>query len=477
MSFQIFLHGKILGTEPFLLNSADAAEGRIWWAALLSEVLPRALLAELGLSSVLLGASGGGEFLLVIPVESLGRADEFCRTAAAAVAERSGGMLRLAWASTETLGDWSDVRKRLSGQMQERMGAPLGIAPSGFEPFEPENTAAYFADFEKKLPEASHVGWSPDDAGAIVAGAGKHTWPIGTGPDAIPFARHAAPADDGAGRAHRRVLARRAGGRKAWGVLRGDVDSFAPRLRRAVNVEEHIRLATMYKQFFAGELQMRCSLPEYWKKVTLLWAGGDDFAVYGAWNALISLAREIQRLFSVFVDANLKEYAGVEGKTISMAIALARDDEPLAAVLGEAGLKLEIAKASGKDSIHLFGRTLEWKQLAEAADTRHTMTRLIAEFGCSPQFLYELAGFYADAEQSGPVLLGGRGRHDRVERPWRFHRRLNTMTASTAARGREFQRLRAALLEDFAGRRAKQIRLRPQGRVALEWAWLETQRG
>ena len=79
----------------------------------------------------------------------------------------------------------------------------------------------------------------------------------------------------------------------------------------------------LYKQFFAGELEVLCSLPEFWRKVSILYCGGDDFAVYGAWDALIALAREVQRLFHRFTEENLKEYPGPEGKTISMAIALA----------------------------------------------------------------------------------------------------------------------------------------------------------
>ena len=41
------------------------------------------------------------------------------------------------------------------------------------------------------------------------------------------------------------------------------------------------------------------------------------------------------------------------------------------------------------------------------------------------------------------------------------------------ARSKEFQKLRADLISDFTGKRAAQIRLRPAGRVALEWAKLE----
>ena len=53
--------------------------------------------------------------------------------------------------------------------------------------------------------------------------------------------------------------------------------------------------------------------------------GSGDFAVYGSWDALIGFARELQRVFQIFIEANLRDHAGREGKTISMAIALAND--------------------------------------------------------------------------------------------------------------------------------------------------------
>jgi CRISPR-associated protein Csm1 len=66
-----------------------------------------------------------------------------------------------------------------------------------------------------------------------------------------------------------------------WGVLRGDVDSFGIRMRRLQSIEEYVQLSVLYKQFFAGEVEVLCSLPEFWRKVNLLHTGGDDFAVYG----------------------------------------------------------------------------------------------------------------------------------------------------------------------------------------------------
>src|ERR1035441_10766587 len=68
------------------------------------------------------------------------------------------------------------------------------------------------------------------------------------------------------------------------------------------SIEEHVPLSVLYKQFFAGELEVLCSLPEFFRKVSIVYSGGDDFAVYGSWDALIALAREVQRLFHRFTD-------------------------------------------------------------------------------------------------------------------------------------------------------------------------------
>src|ERR1035438_3914835 len=115
MSEQILLQGKILGIEEFLLsppggamparsNGEELLAGRSQWITLLCEVLPRALLPECGLPRHLLGSSGGGQFLLVLPGESRGPAEEFLAGAARQLGELSGGYLTLLWSVTENLG-------------------------------------------------------------------------------------------------------------------------------------------------------------------------------------------------------------------------------------------------------------------------------------------------------------------------------------------------------------------------------------
>lgn len=483
MSEQILLQGKILGTEEFLLagpvegksvRSAgeDLLAGKSQWITLLCEVLPRALLAELALPRILLGSSGGGQFLVVLPGGAREAAETFLTAAAAQVFDISSQRVSLVWAITDNLGDWAIIRKRLNEELRGKSNAPLRqIGATAFQPFValPGNAAdLYFArELGAKVREASQIGWSPENPGKVSAGEGKHTWSVTSNlsPDGIMLARHAAPSDDGKQAAPVQTLGRRAQGRSTWGVLRGDVDNFGLRLRRVHSIEEHVPLSVLYKQFFAGELEVLCSLPEFWRKVSIIYSGGDDFAVYGAWDTLIALAREVQRLFHRFTEENLKEYPGAEGKTISMAIALAPETYfPLATVYEEAGRNLDLAKAAGKDCIYLLGRILEWRHLNDAADLKDTVTRLIHDFRMSRQFLYQLRSFYRRDASSGGTD---------IQRTWRFQRRFNRILSGT--RDREFQKLRTHLISEMVGRKSAEVKLRPAGLVALEWARLVTE--
>src|SRR5262245_40347959 len=156
MSEQILLQGKIQGIEDFLLSPAGADEdaadvlaGRAQWISLLCEALPRALLAELGLARILLGSSGGGQFLVVLPGEARGPAQEFLGRAAQDCDRLTNGRLQLLWGMTENLGDWSVVRKRLNDELQRWVGTPLaGAGTQAFAPYtapQAAETGGYFS--------------------------------------------------------------------------------------------------------------------------------------------------------------------------------------------------------------------------------------------------------------------------------------------------------------------------------------------
>jgi hypothetical protein len=105
--------------------------------------------------------------------------------------------------------------------------------------------------------------------------------------------------------------------------------------------------------------------------------------------------------------------------------------------------------------------------VGEAAEMKDTLLELVDHFGCSPQLLGELASFYRETGAS--PLRPTRTRVERFDRPWRFFRRLDRMLEGPV-RDKDFQRARTALLGEFLTRNQAHVKLRPAGRVALEWA-------
>lgn len=477
MSEQILVQGKLLGIDAFLASpgSDEVLAARSLWITLVCEVVPRALLEELGLARLLLGSSGGGQFLLVIPDTHRALAEEFLAKTAAQIAGVTGELVQLIFSSTENLGDWTVVRKRITDGLDARKNTPLALERN-FEPFAAPAEAGeggWTAELAQTLREAAAISWTPDAPMVISAEAGKHTWNLtpNLSIDGIAIARHAAPGEEGRASATTAELAARSNGRPLWGVLRGDVDLFAVRLRRVQSIEEHVQLSMLYKQFFAGELEVLCSMPEFWRKVTILYSGGNDFAVYGSWDALIPLARELQRMFQRFTEENLKDFPGAEAKTITMACTLAAPEAELAGVYRQCGYDLSLAKAADKDCIFLMDRVLEWKQLGDAAELKEAVERIEEEFRGGKQFLAEVLDLY---EKVSSLLQ--KDQEKLLRRAYRFQRKYST--ASKSGREREFTKLKTHLIKEIVGRnvkptRGKQLKLRPAGVVALEWARLE----
>ena len=357
MSLQVFLQAQILGTEEFLAAqsverhdpSADLI-GRCAWLTLACEVIPRALLAELKLSRMLLGSSSAEQFLLVLAEEEIPKANEFLTRAAEEITKLSGDTLTLVWTSTENLGAWPIARKRLDDALLAKTSAPLSGAQvaAAFAPYTAAASTtgdSYFETLALGLPAAKRVGWSADQPARLSWDGGQYSWPLreqsNADDDGILFPRRFAMDEAGSLPSALEELGKRAEGAHKLGILRGDVDHFDLQLRRVNSIEEHIHLSVLFKEFFAGELAVLCTLPDFWRKVSILYRGGDDFAVIGTWDALVLLARELQRLFEKFIEQNVQSFPNLEGRSISMALAIAPDvATPAGTVFQDAGLQL-----------------------------------------------------------------------------------------------------------------------------------------
>jgi CRISPR-associated protein Csm1 len=484
MSLQVFLQAQLLGAEGFLAflhpeqsEAASDLAGRCAWLTLIGEVLPRALLAELGLSRMLLGSSSAEQFLLVLAEEDIPRANDFLTRAAKSISQLSANTLRLLWASTENLGAWPVVRKRLEDELAAKIRCPLpaGDPSDLFAPFfesSPAQVQPSFAEFAAGLVSAASVGWSGDAPLLLTWEDGAYSWPLrehsSVEEEGILFPRRFAMDDQHGVPATLRELAERAEGSDRWGILRGDVDHFELQLRRAASVEEHIHFSALFKEFFAGELAVLCTLPDFWRKVTVLYRGGDDFAVLGSWDALIELARELERVFEKFVEKQVASLPGVEAKSISMALAIAPELTTSAStVFAEAGVELRTAKSAELGSFYLFGRSLEWKRLSDAEELKSSLVRLVRDHYYPAEYLNDLASVY---RESFSARVARRSKALRTDRRWRTYLRLSRVIPQP--RGKEQSNLRNAIITNLMAKRTAGVKLRPAARVALEWARL-----
>lgn len=484
MSLQVFLQAQLLGAGKFLARPSPHAQdgtadlfGRCAWLNLFCEVLPRALLNQLKLSRMLLGVSSAEQFLLVLPEQEIPRANELLQHAADAVAQLSDDSLRLVWSSTENLGTWPVARKRLEDALLAESAAPLRAVrevDGFFAPFAatPANgSQSYFADFAKNLPSATHVGWSANAPAHLVWDAGEYSWRLkneSATDDGILFPRRFAMDDAGAQPSSLPELAARAAGEPRWGILRGDVDQFEARLREVGSIEEHIHVSILFKEFFAGELSLLCTMPDFWRKVSLLYRGGADFIVIGTWDALILLATELQRVFEKFIEQNAPSLPAFEGSTLSMALAVAPEIyAPVAAVLQSALVQLEAAKAVEPGQFSVFGRALEWKRVSDAQELKSSLVRLVRDFGYSPEYIHDLASFY---RESASTREARRNKPVRVDKPWRTYMRVSSIIPQP--RGKEAGNLRTSIITNLIGKRTVGWKLRPSARVGLEWARL-----
>ena len=457
MSLQVFLQAQLLGAEEFLAapsipgqDMRRISSGRSAWLSLICEVLPRALLSELKLSQHAAWFEQCGTVLSGSGAKKKFRArTSFLKQRLKPSGELSHGTLHLHWVSTENLGAWPIARKRLDDALSQELRAAAAVSAaeqsiSSLLKKDSGKRRTYFAEFGEKSascdprwagrsdrPRASSLGRGPvfvAAQGARRKGRRRHSV--------------SAPFRDGRRRRYAPVrwneLARRSEGNPHWGILRGDVDQFASRLQRATTIEEHIHLSVLFKEFFAGELALLCTLPEFWRKVTILYRGGDDFAVVGSWDALILLARELQRLFEKFAEQNLQSFAGVEGKTISMALAIAPDaDTPLAAVFEEAGVRSAQRPRQPNRAV-LSVRANARMEAAERCRGAEEQgcSRLVRDFGFPPDYINDLGVGLSR------IVFGARGAARRsrlrVDKPWRTYMRVSRVIPQ--ARGKELNK-------------------------------------
>jgi len=195
---------------------------------------------------------------------------------------------------------------------------------------------------------------------------------------------YCAPAEGSAGLVDFESLAERSYGIKRLGVLRADVDNLgqafisgfeSPKRREGkyqyVSLTRSAALSYFLSLFFKFEINKICSgkaglqrftLPGKFgeekgeRNLTIVYSGGDDLFVVGAWDDVLEFAVELRRAFDLYTDHKM---------TLSAGFGLYRPKFPIHQMASLSGNLEEAAKKMpGKDAIALFGPELNEKGIS-----------------------------------------------------------------------------------------------------------------
>ncbi len=178
---------------------------------------------------------------------------------------------------------------------------------------------------------------------------------------------------------HFGVLARQARGAPYLGVLRMDMDNLGWLFRDGFVVKKEgenldlgtfsrkqslSTLLTVFFEGYVGEIVRTLATGEGSERIYAVYSGGDDLFFVGAWDAVLTLARQVREAFAKF--------AGRADLGISAGIVLVDEKYPLYRAAQEAGKRLEEAKETGegdhqgyttrkrKDAVHFLGQVTHW---------------------------------------------------------------------------------------------------------------------
>jgi CRISPR-associated protein Csm1 len=215
-------------------------------------------------------------------------------------------------------------------------------------------------------------------------------------------------------------LARASDGVEWLGVLRMDVDSLGDVFKRGLRDDATLsRMSTLSESlrlFFEAWVPRVCRTynpPDGQPQVYLLYAGGDDLFVVGAWSALPELARQIRTDF--------QEFVGGQHITLSGGIAIEHQKFPLYQLAESAKHALDDqAKEyrhpnSGrkKDAICFLQTPMGWERFDEVQRWQHDLVNMLKPDGAIPALP---RGFLSRLMEIHTLYTGNRERQQKLYR-------------------------------------------------------------
>lgn len=173
-------------------------------------------------------------------------------------------------------------------------------------------------------------------------------------------------------------------GIKSLGILKADVDNMGKFLKDediTDNFENFDVFSKTLDNFFS--LYIPKIMKEKYPDTYTVFAGGDDLFLVGAWDEILSLARDINNDFKKLINNKL---------SISFGIVIVKPSYPVARFADISEMMLERAKDinENKDAISLFDETVKWKSYLETFKVLEEAFKVLKKDDTKTAFLYRL---------------------------------------------------------------------------------------
>ena len=169
-------------------------------------------------------------------------------------------------------------------------------------------------------------------------------------------------------------IASEACGIKKWGILRADVDNLGKIFKEGLGEDKTISrvcmLSYMLSLYFSARVNELAK--DFGKKIYVVYSGGDDLLILGAWSILPKIAQRIYDDFRKFTCHNL---------TLSGGIYIAPSKKfPVYQAASEAGEAVKKAKEYQKNKITFLNKAIPWEDMASVHDMAEKIRKLLEDY-------------------------------------------------------------------------------------------------
>ncbi|MCX7858028.1 MAG: type III-A CRISPR-associated protein Cas10/Csm1 [Deltaproteobacteria bacterium] len=174
-------------------------------------------------------------------------------------------------------------------------------------------------------------------------------------------------------------IADEAKGIKKWGILRADVDNLGLIFRQGLGGNRTISrmsmLSFMISLYFSARIDTILKKGKFKDRAYVVYSGGDDLFIIGAWSDLPKISEMIYEDFRKFTCWN-------PSITMSGGIYIAPSKKfPVYRGAELAGIAVDIAKNAGKNRLTLLDTPIPWNEFSKVREISERIESLLEDYG------------------------------------------------------------------------------------------------